>query len=655
MKNENKKINLNVFMGAFSKAIRPPKDMSVSEFAEEFIYNPPNNSDSGKFSIDRAPYQREIMDALTPNNGINKVVFQAGAQIGKTFIANVWQGYIFYHNPQNFICYQPTISLAEKYSLLKVNPMIESSPVLNKVFDNKKNNSITTKKYSGCTASYLGANSGNSFRMISAPYIFADEIDSFPHDVDQEGSPLKLIENRMTTFGRKRKMFLSSTPTIEGMSAIEKEFLEGDQRYYHVPCPHCKAKQVLKFSNLQFEILNKDTDTETVDEKSVYYKCEICDGKITEDKKTWMLMNGEWIPSNPNAPKEVRSYHINSLYSPLGWYSWAKMASDFWEAKDDPFSIKAFRNTKLGETYVEKAEQPSSHKLKEMAENYKLNEVNEKVVALFAGVDTQPNRLAVIVIGLAEEGETYIINYDEVNGSPEDETTWDALETITRRPYKHKSGVDLYISKIAVDTGGHNTSAVYNFVRRNQDRYVAIKGASHDISVYIKESNKIDLDPKTGKKLQNGLSLWMVNTQLIKKYIYINLNNQLANNKTEGSRVIHFSEELPLNFYEMLVSEKLIRKIINGSLKEEFVKPKSSTRNEALDCLVYAYAMAFNAQYTRLYGDTYKKLWDLHVGKKLEKQNSNIQNGKTNNNTKNNQINPKNKNWWLNKGGFSIK
>ena len=112
------------------------------------------------------------MDALTPNNGINKVVFQAGAQIGKTFIANVWQGYIFYHNPQNFICYQPTISLAEKYSLLKVNPMIESSPVLNKVFDNKKNNSITTKKYAGCTASYLGANSGNSFRMISAPYIF---------------------------------------------------------------------------------------------------------------------------------------------------------------------------------------------------------------------------------------------------------------------------------------------------------------------------------------------------------------------------------------------------------------------------------------------------------------------------------------------------
>ncbi len=633
------------FVNYFGTAIRPARDMTVSQFAEEYIYNPSNTSDAGKFSLDRAPYQKEIMDALTPNNGINKVVFMAGAQIGKTFIANVWQGFIFYNNPQNFICYQPTIALAEQYTQLKVDPIIDSSPVLKEIFSNKKNNGISTKKYKGCTARYLGANSGNSFRMISAPYIFADEIDSYPFDVDQEGDPLSLIDSRMSTFGRKSKLFLTSTPTIQEFSAIEKSFLESDQRFFHIPCPHCKAKQVLKFPNLKFQITNRGKDNEKVDPVSIYYECEVCGGAITEDKKTWMLINGEWIPNNPNAPKEIRGYHINSLYSPLGWYSWEKMANEFLACRDDPFKLKAFKNTKLGETYYEKAEQPSATKIKNRAEDYKLYELDNKAVVLFAGIDTQPNRLAVIVIAIGEDGETWVVNYDEVNGSPEDQTTWDALENIIRRPYKNSLGSELYIKAAAIDTGGLNTSAVYSFVRRNQDKYFAIKGASTDIGTYMREGSKVDKDLQNSK-VNNPLYLWLVNTHLLKKYIYINLNNQLANDKTEGARVIHFSKELPDRFFEMLVSEKLIKKQVKGAIVEEFVKPKSSTRNEALDCMVYAYALAHHFQLTRLYGDTYKRLWEINIGKKLNTAQQNQPTKPT----------PQKQGGWINKGkNWSIK
>lgn len=638
----------NALCLAFSSAIRPMRDLTVSQFAEEYIYNPSNTSDAGKFSLSRAPYQKEIMDSLTPNNGINKVVFMAGAQIGKTFIATVWNCYVFYINPQNFICYQPTIALAEQYTQLKLNPIIDSSPVIKEVFEkNKKSNGISTKTYKGCTARYLGANSGNSFRMISAPYIFADEIDSYPFDVEGEGNPMKLIDSRMSTFGRKRKIFLSSTPTIQDYSAIEKEFKEGDQRYYHVPCPHCDAKQVLKFPNLKFEILNKGKENEKVNPYSIYYECEVCSGHITEDKKTWMLLNGEWVASNPNAPKEIRSYHISSLYSPLGWYSWEQLCNEFLDCRDDPFSLKAFKNTKLGETYYEKAEQPSVHKLKNRAEDYQLNEVNEKAVMLFAGVDTQPNRLCCLVIAIGEDGETWVVNYDEFNGSPTEPMVWEALENSIRRPYKHKSGVDLYIKAVAIDTGGHNTNDVYDFVRKNQDKYFAIKGASHDIGHYIKESSKIDIDPRTGKKLQNSLSLYLVNTHLIKKYIYINLNNMLSNEKKDGARVIHFSKELQENFYEMLVSEKLIRKVVKGQTKEEFIKPKTSTRNEVLDCFVYAYAMAFNFNVQRIYGDSYKKLWDLNIGNKTPEKKEELKIKA--------QKKVKSNNSWINKNGWSLK
>ena len=31
----------------------------------------------------------------------------------------------------------------------------------------------------------------------------------------------------------------TSTPTVKGLSRIEREYLESDQRRYFVPCPHC--------------------------------------------------------------------------------------------------------------------------------------------------------------------------------------------------------------------------------------------------------------------------------------------------------------------------------------------------------------------------------------------------------------------------------
>jgi phage terminase large subunit GpA-like protein len=41
-----------------------------------------------------------------------------------------------------------------------------------------------------------------------------------------------------------------STPTIQELSRIEKEFSETDQRYFFVPCPHCGFFQVLKWGSV---------------------------------------------------------------------------------------------------------------------------------------------------------------------------------------------------------------------------------------------------------------------------------------------------------------------------------------------------------------------------------------------------------------------
>lgn len=638
-----------IFARAFGLGVKPVKDISVSEFAEMYIYNPSNTADAGKFTLDRAPYQKAIFDTLTPGNDITDVALIAGAQLGKTFAGQIWQAYIMTIDPQNFISYQPTISLSESYVSLKIDPFIECNPIIKSLFKKRDDSTKSRKKYKGCTAEYKGANSATSFRMISAPYIDADEIDSYEHDIDGEGSPLDLIENRTATFGKRRKIFWKSTPTIKDSSAIEKKFLQGNQNYYHVPCPYCNCKQVLKFDNLKcIREKGGNNDDDVAIESSIYYECEICKAHITEDKKTWMLLGGEWIAENPNAPKNIVSFQISSLYSPLGWLSWKQILDKFFQAVNDPFALKAFKNTYLGETYYEKSEQPSHYKLKARAEKYNCYEVNEKAVTLFAGCDTQDDRLCVSVIAFGESMEAWTVAYEEIPGSPADNQTWANLETVLRRPYKHKSGVELFIKAAAVDSGGHFTNNVYDFCRRNQDLCYAIKGASHDISVYIKESDKLDIDPRTGKRFPNPLSLYLINTMLIKKYIYIALNNMLVNDKLDGEKVIHFSHELQQNFYEMLTSERLIKKIINGRLKEEFVKPKKNTRNEVLDCFVYAYAMAFMHQIHNLYGSQYLKVWELNINKKIQR--------KENEDKKIEQVKrPAKKKSFVNKTGFAIR
>ncbi|CAI3958882.1 phage terminase large subunit family protein, partial [Commensalibacter papalotli (ex Botero et al. 2024)] len=43
------------------------------------------------------------------------------------------------------------------------------------------------------------------------------------------------------------KIVSGSTPTIKGLSRIEKLYQEGDQRRFYVPCPHCGGYQVLEW------------------------------------------------------------------------------------------------------------------------------------------------------------------------------------------------------------------------------------------------------------------------------------------------------------------------------------------------------------------------------------------------------------------------
>ena len=141
------------------------------------------------------------------------------------------------------------------------------------------------KVFPGGILVLTGANSATGLRSMPARYVFLDEVDAYPASADEEGDPVTLAEARTTTFAHRRKVFMVSTPTVRGLSRIEREFEASDQRRYFVPCPHCGAMQWLKFDRLRWQKGRPET---------AEYHCEGCETPIAEHHKTAMLEGGEW-------------------------------------------------------------------------------------------------------------------------------------------------------------------------------------------------------------------------------------------------------------------------------------------------------------------------------------------------------------------------
>ncbi len=193
---------------------------------------------------------RAIMDALSPSHPARRVVFMKAAQVGATEAGNNWIGYVIHHAPGPMLSVQPTVELAKRFSRQRIEPLIAESPALRERVKPSRardaGNTVLSKEFPAGLLIITGANSAVGLRSMPARYLFLDEVDAYPPSADEEGDPVALAEARTRTFSWRSKVFLASTPTIHGISRIEREYEASDQRRYFAPCPHCEHMQWLQ-------------------------------------------------------------------------------------------------------------------------------------------------------------------------------------------------------------------------------------------------------------------------------------------------------------------------------------------------------------------------------------------------------------------------
>jgi len=573
---------------AILAGLKPDPVEPMSEWADEYrILNQTYAAESGKWRTSRTPYLKEIMDAFSPSNRCEFVTIMKGAQLGFTEALTNMIGYIVHRAPAPVMMVQPTQNLAKRYSKQRLATMIADMPVLKGLVADPRardsGNTTTSKAFDGGVMFIAGANSAADLRSVPVRYLLLDEVDAYPYDVDNEGDPIELAVNRTKTFAR-RKVLIGSTPTVKDVSRVEREYLKADQRKYHVPCPHCKTMDELIFPNIKWD---KDDNNQHLPE-TAYYACPHCAGVIDESSKTEMLAAGQWVAQAPenNYRDKRRSYHISSLYSP--WESWASMVQKFLEAQADPHLLKTFINTALGECWDEEANRIDMHDLQKSAEDYSLRVLPMGALLVTCGVDVQDNRLEAVIWAYGKGEESWVIDYQVFFGDPAGDDLWAELDEYLEKELQHTSGSIVNISAVAIDTGGHHTQKVYDYSRTRKHRHViAIKGQSTRNRPVIGRPTNQDISMR-GKTIKGGVQLWPVGTDTAKGVLYGRFGIESG---AAGS--VHFSKDLPDEFYAQITAEKLITRYHKGHPIQEWVKP-SHKRNEVLDCTVYALAAAYH-------------------------------------------------------------
>ena len=580
--------------------LRPPPQLTVSQWADQHrVLSTRASSEPGPWRTARTPYLKDILDALSAVHPARRVVFMKGAQVGASEGGNCWLGYIMHHVPASVLAVQPTVELAKRFSRQRIDPLLQETPALRErvapARSRDAGNTMLSKEFPGGILVLTGANSAVGLRSMTARFLFLDEVDAYPGDVEGEGDPIALAEARARTFGWRRKAFLVSTPTIAGRSRIEREYQASDQRRFFVPCPHCAAMQWLRFERLIWE---KGVPT------SVAYHCEGCDQPIGEHHKTAMLAGGEWRATALSQDPFTVGFHISALYSPVGWLSWEQIARDWEAAQGKPEDLKTFRNTVLGETWQERGEAPDWERLVERREDFALGVVPASALVLTAGVDVQDDRIECDVWGWAAGFTSWLIDHVVIPGSPRERAPWEELAKLLARDWPRMSGGAMRIGKVCVDTGGRDTASVYGHLRHLRDPRIApTKGVDGWNRAQPVQGPTLVDALVNGHKLRRGLKLWTVSVSTWKADLYRRL--WLGRGETEDFPVgwVHLPRGIEIEWVKQLVAEQLrTTKDKRGFTRQEWAKLRE--RNEALDCAVLARAALWLLGADR-YGDRY--------------------------------------------------
>ena len=586
------------------KPTEPPKPL-ISEYIEGHRVMPPGTPFPGFWENSRTPYLVEPMDNMSPYVPVMYTSVMKGVQVGCT--AGCGENVIGYwmdECPSSILYVTATDSLLEKWGAKRLEPLIDSIGMRKKIYaqaelgakSRRTGDKTLSKEYTGGALNMSSAQSPAGLRSDSIRVLILDEIDGAPRMLHTgEGVWLDVAYGRTDFWGVRKKIMEFSTPTTFEESLIYQQYLAGDQRKYKVPCPRCGVVDALEFANLRHELDHGHVS-------KVWYECPHCAGAVHNHEKSWMFQpeNGaHWEPTAIASDPYRRSYHIPSIYSPVGALSWLELYKKYQAAQHSQDKMRSFVNLYLGLPFKQQGYRPKLEQVCELRGEYSEGEVPDGVLFLTAGVDVQegsandpqnPPRLEIEIKGFGSAFKTWSIAYKVFEGSTKDsafEGAWEAMHLWALGGglvFHRNDGLKFPVSLIFIDSGnGNYVDIVYQFATRWNNTFAskgfsALKKRTLEKGDEAGPHNFLRYRLATSNR-QGDTNFYEISTNYYKTQIYRNLSIERKPIEPQRPGFCNFPRDRSENYFKQLTAEK---KRLDGSFDA------GGRRNEVLDCNVMA-------------------------------------------------------------------
>lgn len=551
--------------------LRPPEDISVSEWAEKYrILDSKSSAMPGPWLNDKTPYLTGIMDEFC-NFDTEEIVLAKGSQLGGTETLFNMLGWIIQQDPSPTMLVYPSDVLGESISTNRIQPMIRSSPPLRERWRERDSTKLELQ-FDGMYLTIVGSNSPANLASRPIRFLFLDEVDKFPGASRKEADPIKLARERTKTF-HNRKIFMTSTPTLKD-GHIWQALEDSDVvKHFFVPCPHCGKYIELKWSQVKFP--NEEGMSYADRAELATYVCQECGCIITDQDKPQMLRYGEWMAVRQSATVARKvAFWINTLYSPFVRFS--EVVKEFLLSKDNSDTFQNFANSWLAEPWEDTKLKTSADLVLERQTEVPQGTVPAWAKLLTGGVDVQENCLYWTIRAWGNFMTSQNIAHGQAFSFRE---VWQAMNL----SYPREDGGEPMVVALALVDSGDDTDAVYDFCASNSDWALPCKGSNNPMMTHYKLSKVNKTDSKA-----YGITLVLVDGGKYKDMIAARMQKDTG---SSGCWMVHAGCDQ--EYAEQVTAEHKVNvKANGGKIKQRWVPKTSHAANHYLDTEVYAFAAA---------------------------------------------------------------
>jgi len=576
---------MSVFTQAERDALRPPERLTCSEWTEKYRILPARgNAEPGPINLGRTPYMREIHDVIH-EPGVEEIVFLKSTQVGASTFTENFIGHVICNDPGPIMLVLPNKTLAKKIVKRRVRPLIKTEPLASHVSRQSHDSTLISIEFDSCPFGVAWAGSPAALAADPIRFLILDEVDKYPHSTGKEADPLSLAVERTRTFGPRRKIVITSTPTLRSGAIWRAWEAAGDKRRFHCPCPHCGEFQFLVFDQVKWPknvIADRNLAADVLEQRGLaYYECIHCQKPIEEKHRLRMVAAGRWLSEGQTInkkgviagerPKSKRvGFWINALYSP--WLTFSAIAAEFLRSKADPVRLQNFKNSWLAEPFEEVVKASRLSDFRELLNGAPPALIVPKwAVYIIASADVQKREIHWIVRAWGAEWWSQLITHGTAFSFAELHRL--AMET----QFRLAAGGTAQSHIMCIDTRYRRDEA-YQYARTDE-RIYPVMGADKQAMPVQRSS--------AGKNF--GVQLHILNTQLIKDRLAV----------LRGSGRWLLNSAVDEDYLKQLSAEHKI--IVNGV---EWWTPKTANAaNHRLDDEVYNVAGAEICRVDLLAGD----------------------------------------------------